>query len=143
MAQLERSIEFYRNLIGLEVERPRYRMGEGVAELYGAPGIVMEAGVLKLRTADSELILIEARGGASEAMPGLGDRGAIRLLFEVSDFSAMLSRLKAANVRNLLPERTGETRLALVRDPDGLFVELKPAQAAVGEEPRNITFSGL
>ena len=73
--QLERSVEFYQDLVGLELERPRYRMGEGVAELYGAPGIVMEAAVLKLRTADSILILIEARGSAGEAMPELRDPG--------------------------------------------------------------------
>lgn len=137
VASLESSVAFYRDLIGLKLETPRYKMGAVVPALYGAPGTEMEAAVLKLPGAeDVVMILIEARSGG-RALPKLETTGALRLIFAHTDLPSVRRRLREADVTDLLAEATSETRPILVRDPDGFFVEFQSAEQAAGakQEP--------
>jgi len=109
--------------------------------------IAFYCGLLGLRLAlrktqpRGELLFLDAGGGMLEIMvpatPGLnpardvlpGDAGMRHLTFAFSDVDAMLARLEAAGVAVVERPRDAHNRemikrVAFVRDPDGIIVEL-------------------
>jgi catechol 2,3-dioxygenase-like lactoylglutathione lyase family enzyme len=124
VANLDKSIEFYRDAIGLQLTGAAgphlFTANAVVSTLYDAPG---QSRVASLRIPGSEMAveIVEFKDIASTpARPRLQDPGAIILSLTVPDLNAVAARLKQAKT-------TGEI---LVQDPDGIFVRLTEGNVA-------------
>lgn len=128
---LQRSVAFYRDLLGLELVFEWNPVAEYLGELVGYPDVDMHIAVLRIPRSDLFLELLEYRGVEREpvdtrtANPGTG-----HIAFGVDDVDALYEELTAAGVASVSrpvtptigPNRGG--RAVYMIDPDGFRVEL-------------------
>jgi glyoxylase I family protein len=131
VSDLDRSLGFYRDALGLtEVERHRLD-GEGISQMAAKPGVVLE--VVRLADRERGDVLLDLQryvappGGTSEA--DLGDVAHAHFCFVVDDLAAMVADLRDRGVTVVSePVRfdleSGSMHVVFVRDPDGFVVEL-------------------
>lgn len=129
---IERSLTFYRDLIGLELVRRREARADYAAEVLGYPGAILKIALLRHPSGGHILELIEyvePRGTPVDtATP---NPGTIHVCFTVSDLQATFTRLRAAGVpfKSAGPVAitaggfTGGCAVYLT-DPDGIALEL-------------------
>ena len=112
---LDRSIAFYRDLLGMQVSAR-----EKVAETHGEWA--------ELRSPDSPLVLeLNWYPEGSRHFRGPYRRGdeLDHLAFDCEDADAAYRELMAKGAKPALPPFTeGGSRLAFVKDPDGIWIEL-------------------
>ena len=126
VANLDRSIEFYHEGLGLEMTGapgPRaFSANAVVSSLYDAPGA--QSRVASFRIPDSAMAveIVEFQGvNATPVAPRFFDPGAITLTLAVQDLEATKTRL--ARIKGLeWPSASNGS--VTVRDPDGIFVTL-------------------
>jgi catechol 2,3-dioxygenase-like lactoylglutathione lyase family enzyme len=131
VSDLDRSLEFYRDALGLqEVERHRLE-GEGISAMAGKPGIVMD--VVRLTTGNPPGILVDLQqyvhpeGSTSTAE--LGDVAHTHVCFVVSDIEVACAELRGRGVALVSDPVafelvSGRLRVVFVKDPDGAVIEL-------------------
>lgn len=130
VSDLERSLDFYTRVIGLEQVRQFHIDPELAGELGLTPGISFDVNVMQLpgEGPATSLKLIAFTG--IEGTPGssIGDQTGIRYMtLRFEDLSPVLERLKNEGVQ---PEGNSPVLmksgayLAVVKDPDGIFLEL-------------------
>jgi catechol 2,3-dioxygenase-like lactoylglutathione lyase family enzyme len=141
VADLERSLAFYRDVIGLEVNgavRP-FEANPAIQRLGNTGRSQSRFVTLKAPGADLGVEIIEYKDVDRKAAdPGLQDPGAASLSLRVRDIDAIMARVTAAGARVVTKggatNISGGRRMAYVKDPDGFFVELMqgapPAQPA-------------
>jgi len=120
VADLDKTIHFYRDDLGLELTGaagPRAFTQNAVVEgLYDAKGSQSRVALLKVPGSPLGLEFVEFKGIEQKSVrPDLQDPGASVLTLIVPDTDSVLSRLK-------LPRDT-----ALIRDPDGFMIALNQA----------------
>jgi catechol 2,3-dioxygenase-like lactoylglutathione lyase family enzyme len=135
-ANLDRSIEFYRDVIGLQLTGAPgphlFSVNAVVSTLYDAP---TDSRVASLRIPGSDMAveIVEFKDiTASSAQPRLQDTGAILLRLTVRDLDSVMTRVKQAKTPVIttggepviLDGSEGKTREVVVRDPDGIFLRL-------------------
>ena len=115
VTDLEASLRFYRDALGLEVVREReYPQGKFTLVYLAAPGD-QEAQVELTYNWDPETYT--------------GGRNFGHLAYEVTDIYAMCERLMQHGITINRPPRDG--RMAFVRSPDNISIELLQAGAAL------------
>ena len=137
VADLDKSIEFYRDAIGLDLTGAPgphpFTANAVVSTLYDAPG---QSRVASFRIPGSEMALeiVEfAEVRDTPPRPRLQDPGAITLHLTVRNLDAVMTRVRQAKPK--IPVVTtggeplaiggaGKAREVIVRDPDGIFVRL-------------------
>ncbi len=157
VSNLEASVAFYRDLIGLEALSVRRGspgdtiVGPYVAKVSGSPaGVVFSSAILRLPGAGFNLLLTEF-GNVDrthrEANPR--DVGATVLVLIVRDLDPLYNALKKRSARIVtrggapvdLPDHS---RSVVIRDVDGFLVQLlQPAHAADSAGPENILSARL
>jgi catechol 2,3-dioxygenase-like lactoylglutathione lyase family enzyme len=132
VSDLDRSVRFYRDLLGLTVdaERSRAFTGEVAEKITGFPGAAPD--IVLLRAGDLqalELIAYRAPKGKAYRLETC-DVGSGHVCFETDDIQGLVQRLRAAGVvlRSdpvplQSPQNKGGYALYLL-DPDGYTVEL-------------------
>src|SRR5262249_21770083 len=129
VADLDRSLEFYRDLLGMTVVHDSGWMSDpAVLALTATPGgkirIVNLAGA---RAEAATITVVQVDGVARRPQPAgqFHDPGTMHLAMDVDDLDAVLGRLRAAGVR-LVAEPggisgggTGRARVVFLADPDG------------------------
>jgi catechol 2,3-dioxygenase-like lactoylglutathione lyase family enzyme len=129
VAKLERSLGFYRDLLGMKVL--------GISDEEDVSAIVAIAGA-RMRAADVDagngqvLELLEYTGGSTEPLSYQADTaGSCHVALEVGELSPVLSRLAEAGflpigeVESLAEGGVWEgCTVVYLRDPDGVIVEL-------------------
>ncbi len=135
---LDRSIEFYRDITGGELEFINDMSGEGLARVTGDAKPLLRFCMIRLGNTVLELIEWSQPKGADKSGAGV-DVGKIHIAFEVSDIDAVCERLQAKGVQLLAPPHTftdadgspdviGAT-FAYFLDPDGVGLEVfQPAK---------------
>lgn len=125
---LERSLGFYRDLLGVEVLFVNDFSGEEIENITALPGATGK--VAMLRAANSHIELFEY--ATPEAEPGdparpVCNHGLTHICFDVTDLPSEYERLKAAGVTfHCPPQSLGRSvRTTYARDPDGNVVELQ------------------
>jgi catechol 2,3-dioxygenase-like lactoylglutathione lyase family enzyme len=160
VTNLDRSIEFYRDVIGLQLTGAPgphlFSASAIVSTLYDAVGKDSRVASLRIPGSEMAVEIVEFKDIASPAAqpPRLQDRGAIMLRLTLRDLDAVMSRVKQAKTPVVttggepvtLDGRAGKTREVVVKDPDGIFVRLAqpdPAPDAAAASSSNVIGAGF
>jgi catechol 2,3-dioxygenase-like lactoylglutathione lyase family enzyme len=130
---LERSIEFYANVFGADLEWSIESAGEGAEAVSRVPGADMRIASLRLPYGRLELFEFAApRGRPNDGV--LNDIGATHICLEVADVDAVYARVQELGLRcwyapiEVTQGLLAGQRFFFFEDPDGLKVEvLTPA----------------
>ena len=133
VSDMERSLEFYENLLGLKQERNQILEGEFISELVGYPDARLH--IVYLGTGDLrhsvELIQYLNPVGTPAAMPERHQVGASHLGVIVDDLDAFYADLSGRGVNFVSPPaiRPGAvypmaSKGCYMQDPDGNWLEL-------------------
>jgi catechol 2,3-dioxygenase-like lactoylglutathione lyase family enzyme len=131
VASLERSLAFYRDLLGFELVFRWNPQAPYIGELVGYPGVDLHAAILRIPNSDVFLELLEYRGIRQEKVDmANGNIGNAHIAFNVDQLDSLYERLQASGVRTVSapvtptigPNRGGRAVYAI--DPDGFRVEL-------------------
>jgi catechol 2,3-dioxygenase-like lactoylglutathione lyase family enzyme len=135
VADLDRSLAFYRDAVGLTPDpSPAFPAGASreIAVLTHAPGAAVRAATLRVPGGDVRLTLVQFSGiDARPLRPRLQDPGNMKLVVRVRDMDAAFERVRdrvggvytegGAPIR---PEGPGAVnRAVIMRDPDGFPLE--------------------
>ena len=148
---LEKTVQFYRDVIGLPVgasdplaAQPA-ALNEDMSNVTGTQRAKFRAAVLRVPNAPFTLELTEFTGTTRKNfLPNLQDPGVATLVLQIRDLDQMFAKLRAANATIVTaggaPVKVSDNpnikiRGLVVRDPDGLFIQLiqpdpLPASAA-------------
>jgi catechol 2,3-dioxygenase-like lactoylglutathione lyase family enzyme len=136
VSDVERSIAFYSDLLGLELVVTVRRQRPWIKEMTRFSDADLKIAALRLPGSDHMLELIEymsPRGTDARKIP-TNDVGATHICFRVTDIDAVYERLRNEGVEFNSPPVTVDelpspgARCCYFRDPDGIPLEL--AQAA-------------
>ena len=133
VSDMDRSLEFYQDLLGLKQERNQILEGEFISELVGYPDARLH--IVYLGTGDLrhsvELIQYLNPAGTPAAMPERHQVGASHLGVIVDDLDAFYAELSSRGVRFVSPPaiRPGAvypmaSKGCYMQDPDGNWLEL-------------------
>jgi len=104
---LDRSIAFYRDLLGFEVVFAWNPKAPYIGELVGYPGVDLHAAVLRIPHSDVFLELLEYRGVAQVGVDmANGNVGNAHVAFNVDELDPLYERLKASGVESVSPPVT-------------------------------------
>jgi catechol 2,3-dioxygenase-like lactoylglutathione lyase family enzyme len=131
VSNLERSIAFYRDLLGFEVVKTIRLTDPWIAVMTGFEGADLKVAALRLGASDHVLELIEyvAPRGAPATMQPTNDVGSAHVCFAVDDIAVIHDQLSRTGVQfRSRPVAIGGVRGAgwavYLRDPDGIPLEL-------------------
>ena len=127
VTDLERAVEFYRDVLGLDVLDRFEVAGDAFATAVGVPGAEGSFAHLDGDGVRVELVEYEP-AGEDRTGAGLNQPGAAHLGLSVDDVDAFVDDLPADVEPVSEPQTTASgTRLVFIRDPDGHLVELLEA----------------
>ncbi len=125
---MERSIRFYRDLLGLEVKYDAMQPVGPLSNLYRNPEKGQRRAVhLHYGKGESAgfLVLTEMPGGMKGEPIKLDDVGISHFSWWVDDINAMHDKLVKAGVKIMVPPRKADTgTTCLFEDPDGIIVQI-------------------
>jgi catechol 2,3-dioxygenase-like lactoylglutathione lyase family enzyme len=150
VASLDKSVRFYRDVIGLELDgAPRLFSGTEAMKVGNTPGAQSLFAALKVPGSAMGVEIIEYKDiDRRPAQPRFQDPGAANLILTVRDLDAIVARIKQAgapiNSAGGVPATIpGGSRVIFVQDPDGFFVELvQPAQPRATTAPASSNIIG-
>ncbi len=131
VTDLERSLVFYRDLLGLELVLQWNPQAPYIGELLGYPDVDLHGAILRLPNSDSILEILEYRNvERSPVDTRTANPGTAHLAFRVDDCDSLYERLTSRGVESVSspvtptigPNKGGRTVLML--DPDGFRIEL-------------------
>jgi catechol 2,3-dioxygenase-like lactoylglutathione lyase family enzyme len=131
VSNLERSLAFWRDVLGFEFSHRTHQSGELASEITGVPGAELSLAVVKAPGHKIELLEYHApksRKKANDRQPH--DVGSAHIALTVDDLDAALDKISASGWRAAGTAQTLATgpnagkRVVYVRDPDGNTIEL-------------------
>lgn len=138
VTNIERSIAFYRNMLGMEPLCEVFLFGgEQFSKIMDIPNVGGRMCMIAKGTLWLELFeFSNPAGKAKDEDYPVSDRGYSHFGVEVDDIDATYEKLKAAGTRIHCPVQTfmpGGMRAAYCRDPDGnVFEIMQPGEATRG-----------
>ena len=139
--QVDRSIAFFCDQLGLELLYRRQVSEEYFAQIVGIPGCVVVAALLRIPGTAHHVELFEyQRPRGVPVQPRPCDPGSSHLSLLVDDLPAMYERLRAAGAQFVSapvlvaagPNRGGYG--VYLRDPNGILIELFQPPPKLGQE---------
>jgi glyoxylase I family protein len=135
VSNLERSLAFWRDVLGFELSHRAHQAGELASEITGVPGAEISLAVLKSPTGHKiELLEYFAPPDRQHVAPRPCDVGSIHVALTVDDLDAVLAAIAAAGWKAAGKSQTLQLgpnagkRVVYVRDPDGTTIEfMQPA----------------
>jgi len=149
---LERTVPFYRDVLGLPLNGARdplaqqpQKLDEEMSKFTATTGMSFRAAAFRIPNAAFGFELTEFTGAPRKPVrPNIQDIGAATLALQVRDIEKVMAKLKASGANvvttggapvNPTGNPDSKLREVVVRDPDGFFVELQqpdplPASAA-------------
>ena len=133
VSDLERSLAFYRDALGFEVESELRVEGEPSETLLRLQQVRLHAVYLVQSGLRIELLHYASPGCVGDGSPrAMNQLGLTHLSLRVEDLEATLARLEACGVRVLHDTRIDNARLRakaiFATDPDGALIELVEAK---------------
>lgn len=145
VADADRSLAFYRDLIGLEVVLDLVTTSDHAREMLDQPDAELRAVILRPPGGFGFLELIEHRVGRQAAVdPAPVNPGTAHVAFYVDDLDGLYARLVDAGVAAVSPRPVPvppsgvfrDGKVAYVMDPDGIRVELMQGDHHPDGRPR-------
>ena len=150
---VERSVAFYRDVLGLELPNPPrpFASVPWIIAMGNTPGAQSRPAILRIPGSKLGVELIDYKDIDRHAVhPRFQDPGAASLILTVRDINAMMAKLKAAHAH--INSKGGEPatiqgpngstgHVVFVQDPDGFFIEISqrdPAPPTTAPESSNI-----
>ena len=128
VADMRRSLPFYRDLLGMEIWADFQDRSDYVQQVTGVPGA--NVWMIKLKAADGVSIELLQYLSHPRDLPQpvrACDIGCNHVALQVDDLDALYERLKAAGIRFHAPpaiSSDGGAKVTYCRDPEGALVEL-------------------
>jgi lactoylglutathione lyase len=137
---LERSLAFYRDLLGMELVFQWNPQAPYIGELVGYPSVDLHGAVLRIPGTDVFLELLEYRNIPEQTVDmSNGNIGNGHIAFHVDDLDALYAELTAAGVKSVSPPVSPTIgpnkggRAVYMIDPDGFRVEFIQAARSFGD----------
>jgi catechol 2,3-dioxygenase-like lactoylglutathione lyase family enzyme len=141
VSDLNQSVHFYGDLMGMEIPRPPgdWQTGEGVLKMYGATGGKFRVANAQVTGVAMRVEMVEFQGvDRKPVRRAPGEPGASILILTVADLQPVLDRLRTS--KNDVVKACDGAGIA-VSDPDGfpvLVVQRKAGGAAPPDAGRNV-----
>jgi catechol 2,3-dioxygenase-like lactoylglutathione lyase family enzyme len=130
VSNLERSLDFWRDVLGFELSHRAHQTGELAAEITGVPGAEILIAVVKAPGHKIELLEYRAPADRKHLRARPCDVGSLHVALTVDDLDAVLETIFASGWKAagepqtlIVGPNTGK-RVIYVRDPDGTTIEL-------------------
>ena len=129
VANLERSLSFWRDVLGFELSHRAHHTGDLASEVTGVPGAEISIAVLKGYGHKIELLEYLAPPERKRMEPRPCDVGSVHVAFTVDNLDAVLSTIAASGWKAAGQPQTLQSgpnagkRVVYVRDPDGTTIE--------------------
>jgi lactoylglutathione lyase len=140
VADLDRSLAFYRDILGFEIVFAWNPQAAYIGELVGYPEVDLHAAILRLPGSDVFLELLEYRNVERLAVDTrTANPGTAHIAFFVDDLDALFADLTARGVRSVSAPITPSIgpneggRAVYMIDPDGIRVELIQSRRSFAE----------
>ena len=140
VTDLDRSIRFYRDLLGFHLRSELRIDGEHTSKLLRLSDVDLHAVYLERDGARIELLHYQSPGAIGTGQPRpMHERGLTHLSFRVADLKNLMRRLREAGVEILdeshidIPEF--QSGAVFVCDPDGTLIELVESPGDVEAPP--------
>lgn len=137
VADLERSVKFYTELLGFIESKRAHLEGDWIESIVGLKGVVADVAFVVAPAGEPRIELLCYKMPKGEAVPvnSIANTPGIRhIAFRVGDIHAAAERLKSAGVKLLgepviVPETVvthdaGHKMLCYFHDPDGTLLEI-------------------
>jgi catechol 2,3-dioxygenase-like lactoylglutathione lyase family enzyme len=127
VADLDRALHFYRDLLGFEVARAMKERGEFLDAILGMNDARVRTVKLGRSGAQIELLEFENPPIEQGPPPGLTRRGPTHVALNVDDLDSLCARLAAHGVRFTTAPRVspdGRAKVTFCQDSDGTLIEL-------------------
>ena len=142
VANVERSVAFYRDVLGLEMPNPprAFDSTPWIVDMGNTPGAQSRPAILHIPGSKLGVELIDYKDiDRKSAHPNFQDPGAASLILTVRDIDPLMAKLKEAHAR--INSKGGEPaaihgpngsrgRVVFVQDPDGFFIEISQRDPA-------------
>jgi catechol 2,3-dioxygenase-like lactoylglutathione lyase family enzyme len=137
VSNLERSLAFWRDVLGFEFSHTAHQTGEMAREITGVKGAEIKLAVLKTPSGH-KIELLEYLAPADRKRANLRpcDVGSVHVALLVDDLDLVLERISvldwkaAGKPQRLQSGPNAGKRVVYVRDPDGTTIELMQVRAA-------------
>lgn len=143
VADIERSVRFYRDMLGLELVTRWVRDQEYIRELVGYPGVELHVAVFRLPASDAYLEVLEYKNVQRTAVdPATANPGTGHFCLYVNDLETLVDRLLAHGVRFVSKIKSPDTgpnrggKAVYMIDPDGIRIELLETTKALDGSTR-------
>jgi catechol 2,3-dioxygenase-like lactoylglutathione lyase family enzyme len=129
VSNLERSLAFWRDVLGFELSHRAHQTGELASEITGVPGAEISLAVLKAPGHKIELLEYHAPPDRKRVDSRPCDIGAAHVALVVDNLDAVLDTIAASGWQAAGKPQTLQTgpnagrRVVYVRDPDGTTIE--------------------
>lgn len=128
VTDLDRSIQFYRDLLGMTVEwRIDHRRSEGLGQVVGLKNVDVSYAMLSGWGGRIELFQYHSpKGEPYPADKPVSDKGITHIAFQVEDIDGLYEKLVGHGIRfNSPPQVLREgVKAAYFHDPDGVTLEI-------------------
>jgi glyoxylase I family protein len=129
VANLERSLAFWQNVLGFELSHRAHQTGDLAREITGVPGAEISIAVLKAPGHKIELLEYHAPPDRKRVDPKPCDVGSVHIALTVDNLDAILNAIAASGWKAAGQPQTLQSgpnagkRVVYVRDPDGTTIE--------------------
>jgi catechol 2,3-dioxygenase-like lactoylglutathione lyase family enzyme len=129
VSNLERSLAFWRNVLGFELSHRAHHTGELASEVTGVPGAEISIAVLKGYGHKIELLEYLAPEDRKRIDVRACDVGSVHVAFTVENLDSVLNAIATSGWRTggepqtLRSGPNAGKRVIYVRDPDGTTIE--------------------
>jgi catechol 2,3-dioxygenase-like lactoylglutathione lyase family enzyme len=153
VANVERSVAFYRDVLGLEMPNPprAFDSTPWIIDMGNTPGAQSRPAILHIPGSKLGVELIDYKDiDRKPGHPNFQDPGAASLILTVRDIDPLMSKLKEAHAHinskggepaTIVGPNDSRGRVVFVQDPDGFFIEISqrdPAPATTAPPSSNI-----
>ena len=129
VSNLERSLGFWRDVLGFELSHRPHQTGKLASEITGVPGAEIEIAVLKGYGHKIELLEYKTPADRKQVALRPCDVGFVHVALVVDDLDEVLQKIAASGwkaagkAQTLQAGPNAGKRVVYVRDPDGMTIE--------------------
>ncbi len=130
VSNLERSVGFYRDVLGFKVRNQIECEGEIYQQVTGVPGAAMRIAYIEAPGHTLELLQYVAPADTQQVRSRPCDPGALHIAFRVKDIDAVIAKVSSAGLTPASPfvpafpeGRSKGLKAVYTHDPDGIVIE--------------------